>query len=513
MPTLMPPINVESEANTAPAEVSARGKKSESIIDKLLGVLSSVRLGIIILSVLLVCCIIGMLVMQQNVDGFEQYYRNLMPAQRRIYTLLGFFDIYYSPYFTFLLALLALNIILASIDRFPAAWQYIVKPKRTASPNFIRAQMFSREAAFSRPADETAKAIAETWRKLRFRVKVTDDKGRITVFAQKNSWNRIGAYIVHVALLTILTGGFLTNKWGSGGMMQIEPGKTADSYVSQEIELDGPRRSINTLPFAVECTDITQQLIRPEGNLEASNTVDWNSFIVIKDKQRGVEMPLLVHLNNPQDYRGYRFFQNAFSGVGYARQITLSVEPVAGGGATEITIPRDGSVTLNGIGTVEFKNFYPDFEIGPRGATTASGDYNKPVAELWVTAPDGTARRAFAYGAADFNQESGKVQEALLVSGNRVLLKSFEKVASSHTLQIQYDPGRRPVYLGFTLLSAALCGVFLFSHQRVWAVVEGNGERSSGVYFGGNTNRNRPAFEGRFNTLVESAIAKGGGGK
>ncbi|HTG15246.1 MAG TPA: cytochrome c biogenesis protein ResB, partial [Blastocatellia bacterium] len=91
----------------------------------------------------------------------------------------------------------------------------------------------------------------------------------------------------------------------------------------------------------------------------------------------------------------------------------------------------------------------------------------------------------------------------LLVNGNRIILKDFEKVSSSHTLTIQYDPGRTPVYIGFTLLVLALCFVFFLSHQRMWAVIEPDGNGSK-IYFGGNTNRNRPAFEGRFNLLVQS---------
>jgi hypothetical protein len=63
------------------------------------------------------------------------------------------------------------------------------------------------------------------------------------------------------------------------------------------------------------------------------------------------------------------------------------------------------------------------------------------------------------------------------------------------------------VYTGFTLLILSLCGVFLFSHQRVWAVIEPH-EDSSKVFFGGNTNRNRPAFEARFNSLVESVVGR-----
>ena len=66
-----------------------------------------------------------------------------------------------------------------------------------------------------------------------------------------------------------------------------------------------------------------------------------------------------------------------------------------------------------------------------------------------------------------------------------------------------YDPGRTPVYLGFGLLTLSLCMVFFYSHQRVWAVVEPDGKHTR-IYFGGNTNRNRPAFEARFNSLVQS---------
>ena len=98
------------------------------------------------LVILLICSIIGMLVMQVQVEGFQDYYKRITPAQRLVFGKLGFFDIYHSWYFTLLLAVTGLNIILASIDRFPAAWQYIVKPKLNASPNFIRAQNFNHEA-------------------------------------------------------------------------------------------------------------------------------------------------------------------------------------------------------------------------------------------------------------------------------------------------------------------------------------------------------------------------------
>ena len=232
----------------APAKAGSQG--TTSIFDRGLRLLSSVRFGIIML-LLLGCCMLGMLVMQQNVEGFRAYYAKLTPATRSLYESLSFFNIYHSWYFTALLAITALNIILSSLDRFPSAWAYVSKPKLTASPRFVGAQAFRQTV--SRPGDAAAK------------------------------------------------------------------------------------------------------------------------------------------------------------------------------------------------------------------------------------------------------------DELALVAGHRVTLKAFEKVSRGHTLTVQYDPGRTPVYLGFGLLTLSLCMVFFYSHQRVWAVVEPDG-RHTNIYFGGNTNRNRPAFEARFGSLIQSAI-------
>lgn len=291
--------------------------------------------------------------------------------------------------------------------------------------------------------------------------------------------------------------------------MEIVPGQSSSTYQTVEWELDQQKVGSSPLPFMVECTDIQQQLIRPEGGIDLPNTLDWFSRVKFKDGP--VEKPAVISMNEPFDYSGYRFFQQAWMDRGHAREIVVRFEPVSGGEAREVTIQRNGSVDVEGIGTVSYENFYPDFTIAEGRPTTASGEYENPVAELRVKKPDGKIHPAFAFGpelAAKYYAEDMKQagSEVLLVNGNKVLLKSFEKVGSSHTLAVQYDPGRIPVYIGFTALIVALCSVFFFSHQRVWAVIE-PAERGARVCFGGNTNRNRPAFEERFNQLVQTATS------
>ncbi|HMG33845.1 MAG TPA: cytochrome c biogenesis protein ResB [Blastocatellia bacterium] len=506
-------VNETEAPPSAPASV-ATPPKSNSILEKLLDLLSSVKFGLVMLGTLLTCCMIGMLIIQVNVKGFDEYYANLKPAERQVYGALNFFDIYRSRYFTLLLAITGLNIILASIDRFPKAWKYVSEPRRSVSPKFISAQNFIDSAESHADAKKTAEGIRDAWRRHGFKGSIVEQKGRFTVFAQRNPWNRLGAYFVHVALLTIFVGGFLTSRYSVGGNMQLLPGKTANTFIREEITTEGSRSAQVTLPFQVECLDIQQKLIRNEGGLDAQNTIDWLSYIRIKDS--GKQKDLLVHLNNVGDYRGYRFFQSEFVPVGNARQVILSFEPQSGGGQPigPVTIMRNSGVDVPGIGTVRYIDFFPDFQVTEKGPTTISRDYNNPAAQLEITTPDGKRHIAFAFNPklADeyLNKANAKVdkeggENPLLVNGNKVILRDFEKSSSSHTLTIQYDPGRTPVYIGFLLLPLSLCSVFFFAHQRVWAVVVPE-ERGSRVHFGGHTNRNRPAFEARFNLLVASAI-------
>jgi cytochrome c biogenesis protein len=507
----MATIETEVTANkNSSTPVRASRKGSDSIIDRVLRLFSSVRFGIIMLLLVLACCMIGMLIMQENVQGFREYYENLTPSQRLLYGTLGFFDIYHSWYFTLLLAVTGLNIILSSIDRFPAAWRFVRKPKLAALPDFTRVQMFSAETEVNGSPQAFAEKVAARWRKTGLRPRISKEGERITVFAQRNAWNRLGAYVVHVALLLILAGGFMTSRYGIGGAIEIIPGESSNSFTAFDTDLQSERSRKVELPFAIECTDLQQQLITPEGGLDVMNTIDWLSFIRIKD---GVsETPALVHLNTPFDYRGYRFFQSSFEAQGYARQITVRFEPAASGSPREITLERNGSADVEGIGRISYVGFYSDFTMERGKPATATGEYNNPVAELQVTGADGKPRRAFAFNAemAEHAPEKGYEQQnnPLLFEGNKVFLKDFEKVATSHTLTVQYDPGRMPVYVGFTLLFLSLCGVFFFSHQRVWAVIEPDGKRSK-VYFAGNTNRNRPTFEGRFNLLVKTVTERG----
>lgn len=146
-----------------------------SLLTRFLGLLSSVRFGVTLLVLLVIASMIGMLIVQQNVEGFDKYYAELTPSQKLLYGTLGFFDIYHSWYFNVLLLVLSLNIILASIERFPKAWTFISLPKLDASPAYLRGQQPNATLTLEGASrQQVAARVAEAGRSVGYKTQVTE---------------------------------------------------------------------------------------------------------------------------------------------------------------------------------------------------------------------------------------------------------------------------------------------------------------------------------------------------
>jgi cytochrome c biogenesis protein len=339
--------------------------------------------------------------------------------------------------------------------------------------------------------------VGRAFRAVGLKPTIKEKQGRVFVFGERGAWNRLGAYSVHVALLTIFTGGFLTAQFSREGQMPLTPGMSTNQMTNLQFNLDEVTRVPVEVPFTVTCTDIQQKLIHKDGSIQANNTIDWLTRIRITDETGTREG--LVHLNNPLDYRGYRFFQASFIAQGHARNIKLRLTSQADGSTQEVSIERNGSTTLADGTRIDYVDFFPDFRIINGKPGTESDEYNNPAAVLKLTTPAGQQLQAFAFAA---ELPSGAPVGAP-VGGYKFRMVEFEKVPYAHVLSVQKDPGKWPFYIGGTLLILTLGAVFFFSHQRVWSLAE---EREDGqgfeVVMGGNTNRNKLGFEDRFKRLV-----------
>ncbi len=499
------------DAEIAKSESKSKSKKAKAsglsaFIDGFLNLISSVPFGITQLILLIIACMIGMLIQQQELETFKPYYTELTPSEKVIYGNLGFFDIYHAWYFNLLLLLLSLNIILASIDHFPAAWSHIKRKKLTASPVFAMAQRFKEQVELPKlERPHLAERAAAAARAMKFKVRVTEGDTRTTIFAERGVWNRLGAYAVHVGLLTIFFGGFMTSR-GYTGSIWITPEELSDKIQMNVFNVEHATSEYAvstrevTLPFTLEGIDIEHKPIKREGSIEPSNTLDWLTRVRIHDPATGQKTDALIHMNKPYDYKGYRFFQATYYPMGSARAVKVRVIPSAGGAPQEIAIPRNGSATLADGTKVKYDYFNPDFFVNNEGAAAVrrmpATDYANPAAHLLYVKPTGEEVSVWAFNEAYLNNEISQapfLKSKFLDSGPyQFILTDFDRVSMSHGLSVQYDPGAKIVYIGFAILCLMLIAVFFFSHQRLWIVIE-----DGKVFLGGDANRNRLGFEDR----------------
>lgn len=481
-------------------EISA--SKSAPFLNRILNFLSSVKFGVVLLVILVLFSLIGMLIIQQNVNGFDAYYASLTPAEKLVYGWLGFFDIYYSWYFKVLLLVLSLNIVLASIDHFPSAWSFISHPKLDASRKWLLGQKQSATLELL-GVNELANVekVSQAFKQNKLKTSVTEKKGKLFVFGESGRFNRLGAYIVHVALLTLFIGHFCSLQFGFDADVRMMPGQTTNEIELIKFNLDEQERYAVGLPFTMTCTDIQQKLIDPKGSIEIINTLDWRTQIRIDDPEYGATIAD-ISLNKPFAYRGYRFFQASAITLGSARNMTLELVPQNGGETLSINLARNGSTNLPDGTKVDYEAFFPDFTFNSEGKPdTRSKDYNNPAVVLNVTAPNNEKSRVYAFA----GNVSDKIPVGAPKAGYKWRLKEFEKSPLAHVLSIKYDPFNAAFiawYIGGFGLIGALCFVFFVSHRRIWALIDP--ENYQEVVLGGNTNRNEQGLEDKFKKLIEN---------
>lgn len=485
----------------AATQLRVRSARPKPYFEMVLRYAGSVRLGVALLILLGVACMIGMLVMQQNVTGFGNYFASLTPAQRLVYGRLGFFDIYHSWYFNALLSALSLNIILATLERFPKIWPFVSKPTVTVPLRWLRERSNCVSIITSVDKKPALRSISQAFREHGLGSPAVEVKnGRTFAFGQSGVWNRFMFCAVHVALLTIFLGGFLTAQLGNTGNLPLAPGQSSDLIFDTAFELDKMTEVTKQLPFTVECTDIRQILIRNDGSLAANNTIDWLTYFRITDETGTHDA--FVQMNRPFDFRGYRFFQASFTPIGRARTVTIEATPVNGGETQTVELARNGNVSLADGTKLILKEFRGNFRIGPEDPNEDTSGYQNPAAILEVLPPGGVLQSATVFG-----PKVGEIPIAKKpVGGYTFKMNSFEKVSDQHVLSVQHDPGSNIVYVGFAMLFITLVGVFMYSHKRVWAVIDEMPDGKVEITLAGHANRNQNGFDERFERIEKAIV-------
>jgi len=451
---------------------------ARDIPTKVWDALASLRLTMFVLIALALVSIIGTIIPQGNLD--PQYIAAIGGQQGnryKLYSLLGFFNMYHSWWFLGLLGLLSANVLACSLKRLPQVWRTAFRPE----PLLTEAQQRSAVCCQTLPPgsgsdrDRLTKLLAA---KLG-RPIITEQDGQTHLFAQRRPWARLAAYLVHFSIILIFIGAIIGSLFGFKGFVTIPEGGTVNSFTDRK----GVERPLG---FEIRCDQFTVSYYPAQ---DGHNPMPKEYKSILTLTENGQEVPGYKHVrlivNEPLSYRGITFYQSSYGTTGTH---TFRVADAKSGQEQTITVSSEESITLPDGSSMHVLEAVQDVSPFVPGK-------NGPAAQLDIHPANGgptITLLSYANHPAENRAEAAKAGVPVLTYQGGV-----ERPYTG--LQVNKDPGVWVVWTGCLLLCLALYVAFFLPHQRVWVRIEDHQ-----LTIAGHTTRGQESFRQWFNALAES---------
>lgn len=463
---------------------------------------ASIKTGVVLLILVVILAAAGTVILQRPMTEPEDMQRAYSPAALRLLDATGLTDVFHAWWFIGLMILVSLCIIAASIDRFPNAWRFYSRPYKYPDSSFRRALYPQKSIPI---ADEESGLVAaeRALHSIGMKPERVVREDHFGIFAERHRISEMAVYIVHASLLLIFLGWIIDGVYGWRGTLSLNEGQT-----SNVVELrDGKMKA---LPFSLRCDAAGQE------NYKDGTPKKWWSKLAVVEGGQDVKTKEIV-VNDPLVYNGVRFYQSSFGENGKVDKLVVEATPnpafkAASGSATagslspqanntkEFAFTVGDTADLDADTTVRFAEFFTDYAVRDGQVYKRSNELGSPAAHLIVTKK--SSGQSFDVWFPQLDEVADNSKAPYLLEPKDLKLGHFTG------LQVSHEPGQWGVWSGVVLLGIGLTFVFYVVHMRFWTVPVRD-ELSGGLklWVGGSANRNRDAFEQRFNDLI-AAIEK-----
>jgi cytochrome c biogenesis protein len=440
---------------------------------------TSIRLAIVLLGAIAVAALLGTVIPQQEAAG--AFSARLQPAVLAIFQALQLFNVYQSAWFILLLLLLAVNLTVCSVDRFPAAWRQFrwgVVPDGTERLADLPPE---RIVVSNRPAAEEAPRLEALLRKRCGRVGRSETAEGFVLAGGKGAFSRFGVFTVHLGILLLIAGGLAGAVFGVRGYVEIAEGDSVNT-----MQFQGGKKA-ETLPFDIRCDRFTV-----EHYDDGAPKVFRSDLTFLEQGKIALQGALLV--NHPIDFGGLRFYQSSY-GVMPGGRLALSYVRGDGKPTERETAVGDRFALSGGEGEVEVIRAEDDLmRMGP-------------AVKLSVTSPRGNVQFWVFQNIERIKEANPGVlaQVPLMNPGlfSPYLFSMQKKGERFYTvLQATRDPGVPLVAGGALLMIVGLMVTFFFSHRRFRIVLEEKKGKSR-IGLAGSSNRDPVGLENEMNQLLK----------
>ncbi len=361
-----------------------------------------------------------------------------------LFETLGLFRVFTAGWFTALLALLAVSIVVCTLDRTPRLWRS-ARAVRVAQPDAFYDPALPDRAVIA--GGLGAEDVRAALRRAGFRVRVEEGAGGARfLYGDRHQNAKLFTLISHAGLVGFILAAAITSRFG------FETGILLPEAQALPVESIGSAGlvSVKNLGFTAprdaegRFTDFTTDLaVYRDGNEIARK---------------------VIRVNDPLEAAGYTFHQNFF------------------GPAVDLTI-RDGAGRLLWAGPIPLD----EVNAGrPYGRFSIPGREEGLEMLLGKDADGAASLAVVGYRIVGKDAAGGPIVETLFVGGAAPgrtyvveasdLRITFEEVSAFSGVIVKRDPGASIVWVSFLLLITGLSLTFYFPRRRIWARLAPSGE-------------------------------------
>ena len=454
--------------------IAIRSKtRNKSVIDKVWNFFSSVKVGVTLIVLNLLAASLGTIFPQEfyikAVSDAEKaiYYETNYGTIGTLYYNLGLSDVYNSWWFLILVAMLAVSIIIASIDRGVPLHRSLKSQRVKRHESFMKRQRLVAEGPITEgDPSETLNVIENKFEKLKYKVRRDGN----ALLAERGRFARYGPYINHLGLITFIVGvmlhllpGFYVDEsiWVREGEIRAVPGM--DGYF------------IENEKFILEVHDNQQQSENQE--LQGVNVVAKNYQTnaklykqvgenVIPGQSDNLELvkEFEIRVNHPLEYEGYSFYQMDFR-LNEIKTMTFELinkktEEPLGVMTVDLTNPQN-QYDLGSGSKVELLGYYPDFSGFEDGEPqTASSSPNNPAFIFKMFTPK-TPKGETSFVA---------IQQTIEPNSENLYKMKFSSVETRNTTGLTVHKNQTIPILavgGAIFMLGVVIGSY-WNHRRIW---------------------------------------------
>jgi cytochrome c biogenesis protein len=461
---------------------SETGKKSNALWN----LFTSVKLTLGLLIVLAVTSIFGTVIPQQ--EGAMELAGKLSPGLVSLLSTLHLFDMYHSLWFRLIIGTLALNLIICSLDRFPAALK-----RFQAAPKLERSKPFDdlpshRNFSAAGKIDEVLPLTAGILKTKYKRIHQKETDNGVVLYGEKGRFSHLGVYLVHLSVLIVLIGSIIGSFFGFEAYVNIPEGETVNKVQLRKSQ------AVRALPFDVRCDRFSVEFYDNGAPKEYRSDLAF-----MADGKVALQGSLLV--NHPITFEGITFYQASYGSLP--------------GNKARIGIRREGD-PANTILDVEIERPYDLPGSGGQFMVfEARSDFMKmgPAVQVAVRPPEGEEVRFWVFKNIDLIRERFPGFFERFPKFNPGAYKpyffSLESIETGYYtgLQVSRDPGVPLVWTGFFLIMVGLFTTFFTSHRSIW-IQMAKTERGLNIRVAGRANKNPVGIERELDRIASKIRRK-----